>query len=167
MHKDKDIKLGDRLRGMRVSLGSDYTQEFVARKIGVSRVSYQRYEAGFKPNKTNAEKLSLLFGCNKNWLITGMGETGLTIGVSDVSVIKPRQSNNIVDFQHNEIIKNFEDKEFAKEINEALLSIEKLSKTTFREIGAYIKGAANALKSASKDHQGEIRPAAIETREVG
>lgn len=160
----KDKRFGDRLKHLRSTTG--LSQIEAAKKVGISYASLQNHEGGDIPNQNNIQKYIDFYGCNKNWLITGVGGTGVDTSIQEESTQRQDVKNNIVDFQHDEVIRKFEDKEFAKELNEALVIIEKLSKSTFREIGYYIKGAASALQSAVKE-SGEQRPAATEAKKVG
>jgi len=94
------------------------------------------------------------FNVNLDWLLTGNGEKFRTKKVDT-----PIDSKKVVDIDahHDEIIRGFEDKETAREMNLDLLTIEKLNKTVFRETGTYIKGVANTLKSVIKETQTEFK----------
>ena len=74
MHKKNDPKFGERLRWLRKNYAYPITQEEVADNIGVKRVTYQRYEYGFSPNKSNLKEVIEFYCCNKLWLLTGRGE---------------------------------------------------------------------------------------------
>ncbi len=72
-----------------------------------------------------------------NWLLTGEGSP---------YVGQQRHSSNVLDIKHNCVIQEFDDKEFAIEVNEALVALEKASTKNFYEIGGYIKRAAQEAK---------------------
>jgi len=62
---------------------------------------------------------------------------------------------NIIELEHSDLIKDFKDKRFAKEINVDLLEIERIDPAKFRETGFYVKGVASTLKSIKQDTEGE------------
>ncbi len=49
------------------------------------------------------------------------------------------QTDNLMDLQHERVIKEFVDKEFALEINQALLVLEKASMKEFYKLGCYMR----------------------------
>jgi hypothetical protein len=59
-------------------------------------------------------------------------------------------STNIVEMDHADLIRDFKDKQFAKEINIDLIKIERIDPEKFRETGFYIKGVANGLRTSEK-----------------
>jgi len=45
-----------------------------AREIGIPYGTYQRYEYGHAPKRSNYEKIASFYGCSLSWLMTGDGE---------------------------------------------------------------------------------------------
>lgn len=52
----------------------EYKQTEVAHMLGISYGTYQRYEYGYLPKRSNYEKISSFYGCSLSWLMTGDGE---------------------------------------------------------------------------------------------
>lgn len=163
MHKDKNIKFGERLRSLREKNGFSYTQEDIANAIGVHRNSYQRYEAGYTPHNKTLDKIVHFFQCSRDWLLTGIGNnesTNLPVLIKEKPAPNTQQMSNVIDLQHSELVKNFKDKERAKAINSALLELERLSPAAFEEIEGYIKGMVRGIQLA----QGKTMPSSSDRR---
>jgi transcriptional regulator with XRE-family HTH domain len=128
----KFSKFGDRLNLIIDQSGLN-KKDFAA-QCGIKETQLYNYLKGTsEPNtkalrniKTNFPDVSI------DWLVSGIGEPYLR-GKADTP--------NVVDLRHEQIIKNFEDKEYAAELNQALVSLERLSKKKFYEIGGFIKRA--------------------------
>ncbi len=73
-----------------------------------------------------------------DWLISG-------IGPSYLEQKKPAPST-VQDIKYESVLNEFEDKDFAIKVNQALAAIEKLSMKVFYEVGGYIKRAAQEAK---------------------
>jgi len=155
----KKTEFIDRLKEV-IGESKDSVKAF-AEKCGVSEAQIHKYkrgeqEPGMRFFAAMKDKYPWV---NIDWLITGHGEP-------TIDAIRENGHGNVIDIQHAEIIKDFDDKPTAKEMNMDLLVIEKTSKAAFREMGIYIKGAANAFRAASKDDLGEAGPAATEKKRV-
>lgn len=96
---------------------------------------------------------------NIDWLITGQGDP--TTGVDERD-----GPENVIDIQHNEIIKDFKDKPRAKDANISLLAIESLDRDAFVEMVGFIKGTASNLMASKKEGMGEHEPAATKKKQV-
>lgn len=90
-----------------------------------------------------------------NWLLTGEGEPHLYRGVDHPGIQEPEGrvaeaiqdcNPNVVELQHMELVRMFNDKLRAKNANLDLLQIENLDRDTFLEVVGYIKGMATNLK---------------------
>lgn len=66
-----------------------------------------------------------------DWLISGEGEPYFERAAE--------LPGTVVDLQHDRVIRQFDDKQFALEINQALVMLEKVSAREFYKIGGYIK----------------------------
>lgn len=63
--------LGDRLRELR--LKRKYTQEFMAKSLGITRPAYTQYETGArKPDPDTLAKLSKILDVTIDYLVTGI-----------------------------------------------------------------------------------------------
>ncbi len=125
------------------------------------------------PSQNNLEKYIKFYGCDKNWLLTGIGGPDQPCTNESIAEYNPDKNNNMVEFQHYELIKNFKNKSLAKSINESLLELERLSPSAFEEIETYIKGMVRGIQLAKTEgskrgdnYQGESRPAAMEKKTV-
>ncbi len=99
---------------------------------------------------------------NLHWLLTGAGKPYINDAVQDIEegaysivdgvneINSTNKSNNVIDIDHDNIIRQFIDKSFARDINLGLVKIERMNPSQYREIGAYIKGIAKGLEIASK-----------------
>ena len=56
------------------------------------------------------------------------------------------ENANLIDLKHFDVVREFNDRETALEINQNLKSIEDISPKKFYEIGGYVKGTLNELK---------------------
>lgn len=78
-----------------------------------------------------------------NWLVTGQGTApDKRYNKDDYAVVIERE--------HSNLIKQFQDKALAKAINKDLIRLESLNEEAFREVGSYIKGLIQGLQLASK-----------------
>jgi len=66
-----DISFGGRLKLLRKN--AQLTQVDAARLIHISYKALQDHEGGRWPNKNNLEKYIEFYGCDQNWLLTGLG----------------------------------------------------------------------------------------------
>jgi transcriptional regulator with XRE-family HTH domain len=115
------------------------SQDALALKIGTSKSTVQRYEKGELPKGDKLLALSFTLDCSLDWLLKGEG------GPSEPSSDDKKVStDNIHDLQHDPIIREFDDKEFALEINQALMSVEKTSLKEFYKLGGYIKALSES-----------------------
>jgi transcriptional regulator with XRE-family HTH domain len=163
MKKEKDHDFGKRLKQAREAKGEEYTQEFVAHCIGVHRVSYQRYEAGFKPKRDILDKITSFLDTHKGWLLTGTEDPS-----GNHNTHQENMAQDIIDIQHIDIIKKFKNREKAKRINEILLKVERLNPNAFDKIETYVKGVLDGIESARDDvNKGESPPGATENKNVG
>lgn len=69
-----------------------------------------------------------------DWLITGQGKAFIESW--------KKSTENVSDLKHGRIVREFEDKDFAMEIDQALLALEKSSQKEFYKLGGYIKALA-------------------------
>jgi len=79
-----DFILGKNLKSLRQN--KNITQPELAKRIGISLSSIQKHEAGSGISKRLLEKYVKFYGCDRNWLLTGIGEPYIK---------KDREENNI------------------------------------------------------------------------
>lgn len=79
---------------------------------------------------------------NIDWLVSGIGEPYLRYKA---------ETPTVIDLRHEQIIKDFEDKEYASELNQVLVSLERLSKKRFYEVGGLIKKVLLDEKGSGKE----------------
>jgi transcriptional regulator with XRE-family HTH domain len=108
----------------------------VSKDCGVAKNTLHNYLNGSQPPKAQfLEQLKKHYTwINLNWLLVGDGEPF----IED----KEQSSNNVLHLQHERVIREFDDKEFAIEINRALVALEKASMREFYKLGGYIKALA-------------------------
>ena len=61
------MTIGERLRALRTQRG--YSQEQVAKMLGVGRTTYLKYESGENKPSRNLDKLASLFGVTTDYLL--------------------------------------------------------------------------------------------------
>lgn len=80
-------EMNDRIRSRRLQL--DITQQSLAKRLGVSRVSVTKWESGTtKPDGENLHQLALALGTTPEWLLYGQGDN-VTDDTKLVPFIKP------------------------------------------------------------------------------
>lgn len=126
--------IGTRLRSSRDNLG--LTQAQMAEKLGIGLSSYQCYERGERDIPSSVLVTLVGVGVDATWLLTGCvaEEPKKVVGYDDVVV------------RHFEIIRQFKNREEAKEVNQDLLALEQLSEKDFFKATAYIKGLLDGCK---------------------
>ncbi|MDQ9547241.1 helix-turn-helix domain-containing protein, partial [Serratia marcescens] len=64
------MEMNDRIRSRRKEL--KLTQDTLAKRIGVNRVTVTGWESGdYKPGGENLQALAAALSCNPNWLLEG------------------------------------------------------------------------------------------------
>lgn len=118
-----------------------------AKDAGISGGTFHAYMNGRLPQSEQLIRIHEYCGANINWLLTGIGSPYLN---ND-------NASDVLDIQNLKIILSFNDKEAALDINQNLKSIEDISPKKFYEIGGYVKGTLNSLKSAAdKNEKNEL-----------
>jgi len=100
-------------------------------------------------------------GYDLNWLLTGKGEPNLK-AIEDPDRFTRIQEPpcphgrppNAIELGHGDIIKQFSDKTYARDLNKCLLELERLDPVAYREVGGIIKGVVLGLhrKSCREGH---------------
>jgi len=80
---------------------------------------------------------------------------------------RPPPQNNVVDLQHNDIIKQFSDKLTAMAVNRALLKIEQLDPQAFIELAQRIIGKASLMENGHKYQINEAHAVAEKKKRYG
>ncbi|BBO74372.1 hypothetical protein DSCW_17890 [Desulfosarcina widdelii] len=147
-HKESgNPDFGKRLTSKRKLIG--LSQDALALKIGTSKSTVQRYEKGELPKGDKLLALSFTLDCSLDWLLKGEG------GPSEPFIDDEKApTNNIHDSQNFHIIQEFEDQEFALEINQALMVMEKTSLKEFYKLGGYIKALSGSGIEIRTDYSG-------------
>lgn len=87
-------EMNDRIRSRRLQL--DITQQSLAKRLGVSRVSVTKWESGTtKPDGENLHQLALALGTTPEWLLYGQGDN-VTDDTKLVPFIKPATAVPII-----------------------------------------------------------------------
>ena len=136
-----------------------------AKLVGIPPSTFQYYVNGRMPHGDHLIRICEILRVNLNWLLAGKGDPYLPANAKeDVNRERERNStefspdaNKISDA---EIIQQFEDKSYAKDLNLSLLELEQLNSEAFKEIGPYIKGMMAGLRKnepGCKKYQGPER----------
>ncbi|AGN83585.1 S24 family peptidase [Enterobacter sp. R4-368] len=87
-------EMNDRIRSRRLQL--DITQQSLAKRLGVSRVSVTKWESGTtKPDGENLHQLALALGTTPEWLLYGQGDN-VTDDTKLVPFVKPTTAVPII-----------------------------------------------------------------------
>ena len=125
------VTLEDRLVYVRKKTG--YTQKELAKALGITARTVQRYEKDASCLTVNiATELSSLCEVALTWLLTGEEN-------NDTSKLPIKHQDLSGKIPHEELIKYFEQQDLAWEINWDLLKLEKIDKSELQEIKKYIK----------------------------
>jgi len=120
-----------------------------AKKAGITPSTFQNYLNGRMPSSESLINICETYGVSATWILTGRGLKYIDV-ITEDSV----EFSNLIEIQHCNLIKEFKDKERAKNINSNLISIEKLNPSALKELDIYIKGVANGLKIADNSTGG-------------
>lgn len=158
----------DRLKELVNTLsGGKYT--VFAKRCGIPHSTLQNYMNGRAPHLDHLLRIHDFYGVDLNWLLTGKGKPYLNDARPEPSLegnetqapYRDRElrsgSSNSVEFDHGNIIKQFTDKSFARDIYAELVKIEHLSPSQYRELGAYIKGISKGLENSPQSYSGPDR----------
>lgn len=134
-----------------------YTQKEVASEI--FGISDKNLSNKIKRGSIDLDAL-ILWSSNENvdmnWLLTGKGEPYLSITSKENKSLKetqtsPKRSSNHSEISDAEIIQQFSDKNYARELNFHLAEMERINSEAFNKVGHYIKGLLDGLRMKSKD----------------
>lgn len=143
--KSENLEFGVRLKGRRQKY--NLSQLELATKIGASKNTIQRYESGELPKGNYLIAIADVLECSIDWLLRG-DDYKDEYNKNSTIESKPRHIN-VIGIEHSDLIKCFKDKDFAKEINQDLLDLERIDPDAFKKVGGYIKGVVDGLKLAS------------------
>lgn len=157
--------LTDRLSHL-VKKFADGKHTIFARNAGIKPSTFQYYIKGRAPNSDTLSAICETYNVNANWLLTGKGEILLQdepIDHEEDNAINMIDRDQVV-LEHIEIVKKFEDKERAKNINKNLITIERESRKAFLKIETYIEGVANGISIMKEDmSSGSSKPESDKT----
>lgn len=125
-----------------------------AKKAGISGGTFHAYIKGRLPHAEQLIRIRECYDVNINWLLTGEGEIYTEKLQATDFHKKLEATNNTIDFQHMDLVRNFKDKALAKQINSNLIEIEKLSPEALKTLAAKIDGVLMGLQmsgSGQKD----------------
>ena len=128
------VLIFERLKESRHRLG--FTQAQIAKELKVGLSRYQRYERGQRDIPASVLVSMVNLGIDPTWLLTG----------SSVEPPKKIVGYDDVVEQNFDIVRQFKNHEDAKEINQDLLILERLSEKDFFKAAAYIKGLLDGCK---------------------
>lgn len=139
------------------------SQRKFAEKLGIAYRSLQTYEK----NATSltiamAEKIASLCGISPSWLLTGEGDMAAkekqTWNVNDVTpAYTTAETVNFTDLTHAELVKEFKQKELAKEINRLIVEIEKVDPEELTELKEYLEFKLMKRTESKPDWNGSDR----------
>ena len=119
-----------------------------AKKAGIPPSTFQYYLHGRMPHGEHLIRICECFKVNLNWLLTG---TGATYIKEEKAQQEPDpQPSNIIELEHMELVRGFQDKPRAYKINQQLMELEQLDHETFKRIETYIKATVDQVKYAAE-----------------
>jgi len=140
-----DTESSTRLRHAREAL--ELTQDELARSIGLKRVNITNLETGkVKISTLHALALEYVHRVDARWLLNGDGSMWAKTTPLKSAVNFESTGDDKVIREHIEIVRQFEDKVTAKEMNVNLRTIETLDKAEFKDAAGYLRGVANMLQ---------------------
>lgn len=134
------LELSERLKYLKSFWG--ITQKDMADKMGISLSAYKYYEKGERDAPAVILMSLYEFGVNPTWLFSGQGDifSKATNGAIDIT-----------DVAHSELVKDFKQKELAKECNKIMIELEKIDPNELKEIHEFLE-FKYAKKKASGSH---------------
>jgi transcriptional regulator with XRE-family HTH domain len=147
--------LGERLKWVRKDKG--LTQKAFSEPLGTSSGYISEVEQGKKtPGSDFLVSLSRVWGVGIDWLLTGVGNPYPSIeSKPEIKPEKlqssPESSQNKSEITDAEIIEQFSDKKYARELSLHLVELERLSSEAFKKVDPYIKGLLDGLRMKPTD----------------
>ena len=111
-----------------------------AKLCGIPHTTFYNYTKGRMPHSEHLCRIQETFSVDLNWLLSGIGEPYLSTKGSTDNHSAPEGSLDDDGINDSEIIKQFSDRNYARNLNSYLAQLEKLYPETFRDVGGYIKG---------------------------
>ena len=138
-------KIGGRIAFIRCK--KDLTVAEFAKKVGltkgnISNLENHKYEPSFKV----IVQIYKHFGISPDWLLTGDGEPQKSEGGGNK---EQGTTQRVIEMDHADIIRRFQDKSYARDLNLDLVDLERLSPEAYRKVGAYIKGVVDGVRMAA------------------
>lgn len=115
-----------------------------AKKAGIVPTTFQNYLNGRMPNSETLINICSTYNVSIDWILTGYGEMLRTDSAHET----PAENGNVIEVEHADIIRRFDDKAYARDLNLHLLELERLSPEAFRKVGSYIKGVVDGIRIA-------------------
>lgn len=142
--------LNERIRKARKY--ADLTQQALSEELSVSIRALKNYEkdAG-KVTVSLVQNIALACGVNEIWLLTGYGDMVEGVASFKRAANSEEFEDDEIIREHIEIVRQFEDKLTAKEINLNLREIEVLDRAEFKDAAGYLRGVANMLKKRNQE----------------
>lgn len=156
--KKTHIELGLRLASLRKKAGK--SQKEMAKSLDIATSTYQYYERGERDIPATVLKKITRFGVTLEWLIFGE-ETISSQNQQDfiqeenfVNNSKVVNYDSVIEAEHMQLIKQFRNKELAKDLNFDLLKLEKADPGCLREIKGYLSRMIDDLSYSSRNEDG-------------
>lgn len=132
----------ERLQHIIKVFGFEKNKKGFAKKCGISGNQIYNYADGsqepgtkfYRGLKESYPEVSI------DWLISGQGRPFIE-----------GQLDNVVELKHEQVIREFKDKDFALELNQALVALEKRSLKEFYKVGGYITGLVDQPERRRED----------------
>ena len=138
----------------RIKIARNYanlTQQALCDSIDISIRALKNYEKdATKVTVRVVQNIALACKVNESWLFTGDGEMTKGITSFKKAANSDASDEDPILQEHFEIVRQFEDKETAKEMNKHLREIEMLDKSEFKDVAGYLRGVASVLKKSKQ-----------------
>ena len=102
------------------------------------------------PHGEHLKHICETFNVNLNWLLTGKGDPYIKEDKPNAGGSQAPPPSNVIEIEHMELVRGFQDKPRALSINKGLMELEKLDQETFKRIETYIKATVDQVKYAAE-----------------
>jgi transcriptional regulator with XRE-family HTH domain len=127
-----------------------------AKHIGIPTSTFQNIINGQFPKAEHLIQISEKCGVSIDWLLLGKGEPYLSTEDKDDNSrggiqVSAKDLPQTQDISDAEIVDQFNDKKYARELSLHLVELERLSSEAFKKVDPYIKGLLDGLRMKPTD----------------